>query len=305
MNKSDSQKKRDQCKPKKRMINKCIGIIIKDFYPSYSSIVSGVKQYAKEKGYSVITMSSDNDYECEKKLSDLISLREADGVIIAPVQENISEIEHLFKLKMINYPFVLLEDVKGIQANVVTVDYANAIKLAVKYLIDNGHIKVVHFTDSHHSYHTNERIEGFREAFGESNLVFKEDEMIISIGSRYNESFNKILKYFKNKNKMDYPSAIFCFNDYQAFAVFNALKEMNIRVPDDISVIGSDDIYYAKNYSLPLTTIKAPLNEMGKKAAEILIRNIQSAEVLSEEKVVFNAELIIRETTKKIRYSYY
>ena len=278
--------------------DKSIGIIIKDLnYPFYTSIASGAKEYANSKGYSVIITSSENDHEYEKKFSHLFSTKDIKGTIIAPIVEGASEIEHLFKLKMINYPFVLLEDVKGIQANVVAIDNLKAIKKAVKYLIDSGHTKIVHFAGPPNSSHTQERIEGFRHAFSERTLVFKKD-MIVSIGSAYDESFCKTQEYFKNRKKEDYPTAIVCFNDMQALAVMRALKELNIRVPDDISIVGNDDIYYAQIYPVPLTTIRAPQHEIGKKAAEILIRNIEASSQLPIEKIVLDTEFVIRESSR-------
>ncbi len=278
--------------------DKSIGIIIKDLnYPFYTTIALGAKEYAKNKGYSTIIASSENDHQCEKKFTHLFSTKDIKGAIIAPLVEGTAEIEHLFKLKMINYPFILLEDVKGIQANVVAIDNLKAIKKAVKYLIDSGHTKIVHFAGPPQSSHTQERIEGFRDAFSESPLVFNK-EMIVSIGSRHEESFGNTLKYFKNRSRDDYPTAIVCFNDQQALAVMTALKELIIRVPDDISIIGNDDIYYAKIYPVPLTTIKAPQYEIGKKAAEILIRNIESSTILPTERVVLETDFIIRESTR-------
>jgi DNA-binding LacI/PurR family transcriptional regulator len=278
--------------------DKSIGVIIKDLsYPFYTSIAAGVKEYASNKGYSVIITSSDDDHECEKKFSHIFSTKDIKGTIIAPIVEGSAEIEHLFKLKMINYPFVLLEEVKGIQANVVAIDNLRAIKKAVKYLIENGHKKIVHSTGPVSSSHTQERIEGFRHAFSESTLAFN-DEMVVPIGSNYDESFNKSLEYFKNKNRNDYPTAIVCFNDQQALAVMTALKELNIKVPEDISIIGNDDINYAKIFPVPLTTIRAPKREIGRKAAEILIRNIESTTLLPVEKVVLDTELVIRASTR-------
>jgi LacI family transcriptional regulator len=282
-------------------MDKSIGVIIKDMnYPFYTAIAAGVKEYANGKGYSVIISSSDYNHECEKKLSHLFSTKDIKGIIIAPVVEGTAEIEHLFKLKMINYPFVLLEDVKGIQANVVAINNIRAIKKAVKYLIDSGHTKILHFAGAPQSSHTLERIEGFRHAFSESPLVFNK-EMIVSIGSHYDECYGKTIKYFKNKNRKDYPTAIVCFNDNQALAVMTALKKLNINVPGDISIVGNDDIYYAKIYPVPLTTIRAPQNEIGMRAAEILIRNIESTEVLPVERVVFETEFVIRESTKVLK----
>ena len=277
---------------------KSIGIIIKDLnYPFYTSIATGAKQYANSKGYSVVVTSSENDHECEKKFSNLFSTKDIKGTIIAPIVEGASEIEHLFKLKRINYPFVLLEDVKGIQANVVAIDNSKAIKKAVKYLIDNGHTRIVHFAGPPQSSHTQERIEGFRHAFSESPLIFHKN-MIISVGSVYEESFEKTIEYFRNKRREDYPTAIVCFNDQQALGVMMALKELCVRVPEDVSIIGNDDIYYAKIYPVPLTTIRAPQHEIGRKAAEILIRNIESNKILPVEKVVLDTEFIIRESSR-------
>ncbi len=278
--------------------DKSIGVIIKDLtYPFYTEIAAGVKDYANSKGYSVLITSSDDDHECEKKLSHLFSAKDIKGTIIAPIVEGAAEIEHLFKLKMINYPFVLLEDVKGIQANVVAIDNIKAIKKAVKYLIESGHTKIVHFAGPPQSSHTQERIEGFRYAFSESTLVFNK-EMIVSIGSHYDEAYNKTLKYFKTRNRKDYPTAIVCFNDNQALAVMTALIEMNIKVPDEISIVGNDDISYAKIYPVPLTTIKAPQREIGQKAAEVLIRNIESSTLLPTERIVEETEFIVRKSTR-------
>ncbi|MFH1198174.1 MAG: LacI family DNA-binding transcriptional regulator [bacterium] len=281
--------------------DKSIGIIIKDLnYPFYTSIASGVKEYANSKGYSVFITSSENNHESEKKFSHLFSTKDIKGTIIAPIVEGAAEIEHLFKLKMINFPFVLLEDVKGIQANVVAIDNIKAIKRAVKYLIESGHSKIVHFAGPLQSSHTQERIEGFRHAFSESTLVFNK-EMIVSIGSRYEDSYTNTIAYFKNRSHANYPTAIVCFNDQQALAVMTALMDLKIKVPDEISIVGNDDIYYAKIYPVPLTTIRAPQREIGKKAAEILIRNIESSTLLPVEKVVLDTEFIVRESTKVLK----
>lgn len=280
--------------------DKCIGLIIKDLsYHFYTSIAEGVREYANCLGYSVIICSSHDDHEREKKISRLFTAKDIKGTIIAPIVNSQAEIEHLFKLRMINYPFVLLEDVKGIQANVVTIDNMKAIKKAVKYLINNGHKKIVHFAGPQQSSHTRERIRGFLHAFSESHLVFRK-ELIVSIGSDYEESFNKTIEYFKPKRNEEYPTAIVCFNDHQALAVILALSKLNIRVPDDVSIIGNDDIYYSQIYPIPLTTIKAPQKEIGMKAAEILIRNTASPTLLPVERVILDTEFVVRESTKAL-----
>jgi LacI family transcriptional regulator, galactose operon repressor len=278
--------------------DKSIGLIIKDLnYPFYTSIATGVRDYANSMGYSVIVTSSENDHQSEKKFSHIFSAKDIKGAIIAPIVEGTAEIEHLFKLKMINYPFVLLEDVRGIQANVVAIDNIRAIKKAVHYLIEAGHTKIVHFAGPPKSSHTEERIEGFRDAFSESTLMFQR-EMVVSIGSVYEESYGKTVEFFKNKSREGFPTAIVCFNDQQALAVMMALRDLNIAVPDEISIVGNDDIYYAKIYPVPLTTIRAPQHEIGKKAAEILIRNIESPTLIPLERVVLDTEFVVRKSTR-------
>jgi LacI family transcriptional regulator len=278
-----------------------VGVIIKDLnYPFYTTIASGVKEFANANGYSVIVASSENNHECEKKLTQLFSSKDIKGAIIAPVVEGAAEIEHLFRLKMINYPFVLLEDVKGIQANVVAIDNLRAIKKAVKYLIDIGHTKIVHFAGPPASSHTLERIEGFRDAFSESTLAFNK-HMIVSIGSRHEESYGNTIKYFKQRRRKDYPTAIVCFNDQQALAVMSALRDLEIKVPEDISIVGNDDISYASIYPVPLTTIRAPQIEIGKIAAEMLIRNIESSTLLALERVIIETEFVIRQSSRAVK----
>ena len=122
--------------------------------------------------------------------------------------------------------------------------------------------------------------------------------MIVSVGSKYEQSFQKTINYFEHKKRNEYPTAIVCFNDQQALGVMMALNELKIKIPDDISIIGNDDIYYAKIYPVPLTTIRAPQNEIGKKAAEILIKNIESSKILPIEKVYLETEFVIRQSSK-------
>lgn len=285
---------------KQTELDKTIGVIIKDLSnPFYTSITMGVKDYANSKGYLVFITSSENNHEFEKRFSHLYSTKDIKGAIIAPIIEGNSEIEHLFKLKMLNFPFVLLEDVRGIQANVVSIDNMKAMKSAIKYLIDGGHRKIVHFSGPGTYSHTHERIQAFRYAFSESHLTFN-NEMIVTVGSHFDDGYRAAKEYFGKRDKADYPTAISCYNDLQASGVIAALNELKISIPGDVSIIGNDDIYFAQLFPIPLTTISAPMHELGRRAAEILIRNIEASEAQPVENVVLNAELKIRQSTRTL-----
>jgi DNA-binding LacI/PurR family transcriptional regulator len=196
-----------------------------------------------------------------------------------------------------NCPIVLLEDVKGIKANVVTVDLLGSVKKVVKYLIDNGHKKIIHFSGSLNAYRTIKRIEGFKLAFSESSLAFKKD-MIVPIGISFHDGYYHTLRYFENLERENYPTAIVCSNDHQALAVIAALKQLNIQVPDDISIIGYEDIFHGESYPVPLTTIRTPQLEIGMTAARILIDNIESSTTKEDERIEISSEFIVGRTSK-------
>jgi DNA-binding LacI/PurR family transcriptional regulator len=266
------------------------------------AIAKGVLEYAKSKGYLVIISSSEGDHTFEEKIIQGFSGKDIKGAIIAPVLEGTAEIEHLFSLKMINFPFVLLENVSGIQANVVSIDNIKAMKDAMKYLFAIGHSRIVHFSGPKHASHTYERIDGFRQAFSESHFVFSSD-MIISTGAHLEDGYKKCLEYFQNRDHDNFPTAIVCYNDLVALGVISALNEMNIKIPDEISVVGNDDIPFARHIPVQLTTIRAPMFELGRKATEILIKNIESPKPLQIENVVFKAEFIVRQSSKALHQS--
>lgn len=277
-----------------------IGLLIRELHnPFYTNLALGVMEYANSKGYIVSIASSEGNHEHEEKITDSYAVKDIKGAIIAPVLEGTAEIEHLFELKMLNFPFVLLESVKGIHANVVSIDNIKAMKDAIKYLMDNGHSKIVHFSGPKHASHTYERIDGFRRAYSESRFAFS-NEMIVPTGALFDDGYRTCHEYFKDRNREDYPTAIVCYNDLVALGVMTALHELRIAVPDEISIIGNDDIPFAKHFPVKLTTIQAPLRELGRRAAEILINNIESPSPLPVEHVILDATLVVRESTKPI-----
>jgi LacI family transcriptional regulator len=268
--------------------------------PFYTTIALGAMSYASSKGCLVIVASSEGDHTYEERITESFLRKHIKGIIVAPVLEGSAEIEHLFRLRRLNFPFVLLENVKGIQANVVSIDNIKAMKNAVQYLLDLGHTRIVHFAGPRHASHAFERIEGFHRAFSESNLAFHGD-FIIHAGAHVQDGYDRCIEYFTGRRRQDYPTAIVCYNDLVAFGVMTALNELRIKVPDDISIVGNDDITFSSRAPVKLTTVRAPLFELGRKAAEILIRNIESHEPLPIENILLDTELVVRESARPPR----
>jgi LacI family transcriptional regulator/LacI family repressor for deo operon, udp, cdd, tsx, nupC, and nupG len=192
----------------------------------------------------------------------------------------------------------LLEEVRGIQANLVDVDTVEGAKAAARHLVELGHTRLVHFAGPRYSLHSEERIAGMRAMYSESHLVFS-DDLIVSAGDSLEAGYRTGLAYFRDRAANDRPTAVTCYNDLVALGLCRALNELGIRVPQDVSVVGFDDLKLI-DYLSPaarLTTVSIPKFEVGRSAAEILHRDIESSEPTGNSKVYLHAQLVIRQTT--------
>lgn len=277
--------------------NKSIGLIIKEEgNPYYADVLSGARAYANENGYTVVSASSEGKYNNEQQIVNVFKSKDIDGLIVIPVLGGEADLSYLFDLKRRNFPFVLLEDIRGIQTSLVDIDNEVASKIAASHLIENGHRHVVHFSGPEYSMHSKERVRGVREAFSESRLAFS-DDFIVPTGARLNDGYDVGLEYFGQLPPNERPSAVICYNDLVAIGLMRALRELDIAVPDDVSIIGFDDIEISKYISVPLTSIRIPKFEMGHRAAEILIQHVEADQKRDYEHVHLQAELIERAST--------
>lgn len=287
---------------KRGKIAPCVGVVVKELdNPYYTDVVTGIREYAKLRGYTVFVTSSEGSFRQEKIIIEQLTNKDVDGVIIAPsLSDPDAEFSHLFRLQSLNYPFVLLEKVQGIHASVVDIDHIAATKSAVKYLFEAGHSKIIHFSGPKYTSHTLDRIRGVREAYSESSLVFRQNEVLVPAGSRLEEGYTTALNYFKDLPREKYPTAIVCYNDLIALGTIASLTEIGIRVPEDVSVIGDDDIEFARRSPIPLTTIHTPRVELGQKSAELLIQNIEAPKQLKPKKFILKSELVLRKSTRAL-----
>lgn len=279
--------------------NKSIGLIIKEEgNPYYADVISGARAFASENGYTLIAASSEGKYESEQEIVDVFKNKDVDGLIIVPVLDSNTDLSYLFDLKRRNFPFVLLEEIRGIQASLVDIDNVAASKMAASYLIENGHQHVVHFAGPEYSMHSEERVRGVRKAFSESPLAFH-DDLIVPTGAYLEDGYEVGKSYFGDISPAERPSAVICYNDLVAIGLMRALRELDVAVPEEVSIIGCDDIEFAKYVSVPLTSIRIPKFEMGHRAAEILVQHIESDQKRDPERDYLQAELVQRASTKK------
>ena len=284
----------------KNVLHKSVGLIVKEMdSPFYADLIMGVRNLLAERGYTTFVCSSEGDYEEEGNLIDVFRSRFVNGILIAPIVHEQVDLTHLFLLKQANYPFVLFEEVPGLQVNVIEIDNVKASQTAVSYLIENGHERIKHVAGPPYTSHSRDRVLGVQKAFSHSRLVYTED-IIVPGGARLEDGYQAGLALFKDRAADERPTAVTCFNDVVAMGVMRALAELDIGVPEDVSVIGFDDIQPAAYLSVPLTTVKQPAREMGRKAAELLVNQLETDEDIPPRRITPEAELVVRDSTRSL-----
>ncbi len=279
---------------------RCIGLIIKEINnPYYAEVVLGARAHATEKGYTLLVVSSEGEYEAERRAVELLRAIDVDGLIATPVLDEHADLSHFFELKRRNFPFVLLEQVRGVPASLVDVDNVEASRRAVEHLIALGHTRIAHFAGPDYSMHTFERIDGVHRAYSRSHLVFSDDN-IVGAGAHLADGYRAALAYFRARGPRERPSAVTCYNDLVAIGVCRALAELALRVPDDVSVVGYDDVPLTEYMPVPLTTIRMPKFRMGELAAQMLIRHVESKTGILPQKIFLDAELVVRGSTRAL-----
>lgn len=271
-----------------------IGFVVKEAdNPYYSEILTGIQDVVREQECLTYMSSSEGQAESEKKIVRQFSHKDLDGLIITPILNDQSDLSHIFELKRTDIPFVLLEDVQGIKANLVDIDNVQASCEAVSHAIELGHERVLHFGGPEYSKHSQERIEGVRCAFSRSPLVF-DDGVVVRVGDSLEKGYEHTLKRFGEDE--DPPTAVTCYNDLVALGVIKGLKELGLRVPEDVSVIGFDDLKVLNHSLISLTTIHVPKYEMGRRAAELLLEQFQDG-TEPPRQITLDAELVVRAST--------
>jgi LacI family transcriptional regulator/LacI family repressor for deo operon, udp, cdd, tsx, nupC, and nupG len=277
-----------------------LGIVIKEIdNPYYAEVVLGARARAQEAGYTLLVVSSEGEYEAERRAVELLQSKDVDGLIAMPVLDEHGDLSHFFELKRRNYPFVLLEAVRGVPASLVDVDNVDASRRAVEHLIDLGHTRIVHFGGPSYSMHTHERLDGVRRACSASRLIFG-DEDVITAGAHLDGGYRAGLAYFGDRSPAQRPTGVTCYNDLVAIGLCRALTELGLRVPEDVSIVGFDDIPLTEFVQVPLTTVRVPKFRMGELAAEMLIRHVESKAILPPQRAYLDAQLVVRRSTRAI-----
>ncbi|HET7457889.1 MAG TPA: LacI family DNA-binding transcriptional regulator [Gemmatimonadaceae bacterium] len=280
--------------------DRCIALLIKEHdNPYYAAIIDGARACVASAGYTLLVVSTAGEYESERRAVEVLRAKDVDGLIVTPVLDEHADLGHYFELRRRNIPFVLLEEVRGLPASLVDVNNVEASRRAVEHLIALGHSRIVHFAGPAYSAHSRQRVDGVRHAYSGSRLVFG-DDAVVPAGAHMEDGYRAALALFRSGGRRGAEAratAVTCYNDLVAVGVYRALRELGLRVPDDVSVVGFDDIPLCEYLACPLTTVRVPKFEMGETAARMLVEQIEAAEAIPPKKVFVDATLVVRAST--------
>jgi len=272
---------------------KTVGVIVTTIEdPFVSEVVRGIEEVAGDSGYRVFLGTSHNDSTREMNVVKALREWRVDGVIVAS-----SRVGALYQphLKEIGAPIVLINNQnqhKSRAIHSVAVDDAQGGAIATQHLISRGH-RVIGYLGGPADYTANvNRLVGYRRALAEARIAFDPARVIPGTGRV--ESGEQVAQFLAQSPP---PTAIFCYNDMSAIGALRALKARGVRVPEDISLVGFDDIPFASCVDPPLTTIRQPKYEMGQRAMRMLLHLLNRKRV---DNLMLPGELVVRESTRAI-----
>jgi LacI family transcriptional regulator len=275
-----------------------IGVIVPEVvHYFFSSVISGIDDLAYANDYNVMVAQTNENYEREVHSTlGMLSSRVA-GLLVS-ISKNTRDYEHLINLQQNGIPVVFFDRVSNeIEADKVVVDDFEGAYRAVEHLIKTGCRKIVHYAAGQHLLIGRNRQNGYLHALFKNgipvddNLIFKCDD--------YNEGLHITEKLIRSGKK---PDAIFAVNDMTAIGAMVAIKNMGLKVPDDVSVIGFTNGLISTMTDPPLSTVEQHGYEMGQIAVRLLLNRLaKSEEEHTPEIRVLKTDLILRGTTKPLR----
>lgn len=267
-----------------------VGMVIADnTNPVFSRVVKGAEDVLSQSGYQLILCNTDENYRKEKNAIQLLIERGVDGILITPTQLHQKDILTMEKNSI---PFVLMgrhfPDAK--MSSVVADDKQGAFN-AANHLLRLGHRRILFINAPEYISSAKERYSGFVEAFRQNGLEVNHEFLRVCIPKK-ESAYNTMRSILVEGSK---PTAVFTFSDLMMLGVFRAVKEFNLRIPEDISLVGFDDIEFVSLLNPPLTTVYMPKYKIGEESARILLSQIKGQPGINQ--LVLPTELKVRTST--------
>ena len=263
--------------------------------PFYLDIFKGVEAIARAAGYVVLMGNTEDDADREIEYFDMLRDGHADGMIL--MTGNLPEDHQVLDPTAGLVPIVVaLEAVDHSGLAHVQIDNHAASKTAVEHLLSLGHTRIGHIAGPVPEVLGQLRLDGFRDAMNTAGHSVP--DAFEAVGDYSIQSGRRCCReIFQSSEK---PTALFVANDEMAFGAIGELRDMGLRVPEDVSVIGFDDLFVSDSFSPPLTTIRQPSVDIGQKSMMVLL-DILGSRVRSPEISQMPTELVVRGSTAEFQ----
>jgi DNA-binding LacI/PurR family transcriptional regulator len=270
-----------------------IGVVVTTIAdPFAGEVVSGIEEFFLPRDYSVILAACHSDQDRELRAVHSFHQRRVDGILVMASRVGAMYVPMLSEMKV---PIVLINSHHPSEfVHSVRIDDLHGSRAATGHLTGLGHRRIAYIGDRLGFQSDTERSAGYRRTLEEDGLDF--DPGLVAYGDGSPESGRIAMHQLLSLPAP--PTAVFCYNDRQSLGAMRAIKERGLRVPDDVSICGFDDLFLSSYTDPPLTTIRQPKREMGLMAGEMLHQLLSGEKPESRLTI---GSLIVRESTAPLR----
>ncbi|WP_027965422.1 LacI family DNA-binding transcriptional regulator [Halalkalibacillus halophilus] len=256
--------------------------------PYYTEIINGIEDYSIANGYNILLCETDSNASRETTFLNMVKNKLADGMISMNPTVDLEKLTGLAE----KHPIILCSDYyETMEIPYVAIDNEAAAYKAVKHLIKLGHEKIAFINFDERILYARQRRKGYERALNEFNIPIQDQWIYNSQGLEFHNGVQAMRKFLQLEEK---PTAVFAVSDTLAIGALKETNERGLNVPDDMAVVGFDNISFSNMTNPTLTTVSQPMYNMGYKAAEMLIDSIKGQPV---ESVIMDYELVMREST--------
>lgn len=275
-----------------------IGIILSDIRNSFfSSLAKGVEDECRKRGWTVILCNTSDLHERDLECINMLGSKSVDGILYCmSVDSSLQKFEESRALlRAWGIPFVVIDrsfELEGL--TIVKVDHVMGGFLATCHLLELGHRRIACVTGPDHLVDSRERLDGYSKALEKYGVKYDPD--IIIAGNYDMQSGMAGVDRLMSKDF----SAIFAFNDLMAYGAHKGLRRYDLAVPDDVSIVGYDDVFFAELFETPLTTIHQPVRRLGVTAVRTLISLVEHEPGVAPV-TLLKPELVVRKSSAIFR----
>lgn len=286
----------------KRQKTETVGLVLGDLSNPYSTeLANAVRETLSNRGFSMFICISEQSAREDILAFESLVNHNVDGIIVA-TRSNLSGDERLRNIADSDLPIVVV----GRDFQHDTVDHISANNFAggydaTQHLIDLGHQRIGFIGALYENRGNLKRMQGYLKALEEHGIEIDTRLITGRSGSGDVPGYSTEKIGYEGMKRLltipNRPTAIFARNDFTAVGAITAIKEAGLRIPQDIAIVGFDDIPLASHTMPPLTTVRQPMRIQGKLAADMLLRRISSSEMFPREDMMLDCDLIVREST--------